>query len=156
MRRKPEVSGKRIKCLIWDLDLTLWNGILLERDPVQPRPEAVRVLDLLDSRGVLHSIVSRNDAPLALQKLQELGIADYFLHPQIGWGASTSRSIQLPSSMTIRSSAPRSRRLVPACSALTPPSSNVCRSAPSSRSRRSRRRRGSAGSSIAPKSSVGA
>ncbi|HLI69153.1 MAG TPA: hypothetical protein VKV19_05290 [Ktedonobacteraceae bacterium] len=47
----------------------------------------------LDRRGILHSIASRNDYAAAMQKLEQLGLKDYFLYPQINWNAKSS-SIQ--------------------------------------------------------------
>ena len=47
-----------VKCLIWDLDNTLWQGTLLE-DPQVLLPDSVRdVVMALDSRGILQSIAS--------------------------------------------------------------------------------------------------
>ncbi len=80
-----EVSEQRVKCLVWDLDNTLWDGILLEDPEVVLRPDVLNVLRALDERGILHSIASRNDPEHALNKLRELGLADYFLHPQVNW-----------------------------------------------------------------------
>ncbi len=74
-----------IKCVVWDLDHTLWDGILSEGDDVAIAQETLGVLKRLDQRGILFSIASKNDAPLALDKLKSLGVADYFLYPQISW-----------------------------------------------------------------------
>ncbi|WP_433381579.1 HAD-IIIC family phosphatase [Streptosporangium sp. CA-115845] len=75
-----------VKCLVWDLDNTLWRGTLLEDGEVR-LPEAVRELVVeLDSRGILQSVASKNDHDLAWAKLEELGIAEYFVLPRIGWG----------------------------------------------------------------------
>ena len=75
-----------VKCLVWDLDNTLWRGTLLEDDEVLV-PEATRELvAALDARGILQSVASRNDEDLALARLEALGIADYFVLPMIGWG----------------------------------------------------------------------
>jgi FkbH-like protein len=82
-----------VKCLVWDLDNTLWNGILLEDPEVQLRPEAPAIIRTLDERGILHSIASRNDSALAMEKLRQFGLADYFLWPQINWN-SKSTSVQ--------------------------------------------------------------
>jgi FkbH-like protein len=76
-----------VKCVIWDLDNTVWEGVLLEDSQVRLRPEVLDVLRTLDRRGILHSIASRNDATAARAKLDELGIADLFLFPQIHWGS---------------------------------------------------------------------
>lgn len=81
-----------VKCVVWDLDNTLWDGVLLEDPCVRARPEVIEVLRTLDGRGILHSIASRNDAAAAQAKLAELGIEDLFLCPQINWG-SKSESI---------------------------------------------------------------
>ena len=81
-----------IKCLIWDLDNTLWDGVLSEDGPegIRLRPEAVETLKMLDRRGILHSIASKNDASAVMLVLQSLGLAEYFLVPQIGWGPKSA------------------------------------------------------------------
>jgi FkbH-like protein len=79
-------AGRRlIKCLVWDLDNTLWDGTLLEGGVVAPRAGVADVLRTLDERGILHSVASRNDHTAAMARLEELKLAGYFLHPQIGW-----------------------------------------------------------------------
>jgi len=75
-----------IKCLVWDLDQTLWQGILLEDGEVVLSGEMRAVIVELDSRGILQSVASRNDHDQAWSRLEELGIAEYFVFPQIGWG----------------------------------------------------------------------
>ncbi|GAA0899657.1 hypothetical protein GCM10009558_110900 [Virgisporangium aurantiacum] len=77
---------KLVKCLVWDLDNTLWRGTLLEGDDVRLAPGVVATLRALDERGILHSVVSRNDHDAAWNTLEALGVADYFLRPRIGWG----------------------------------------------------------------------
>ncbi|MCR6488429.1 HAD-IIIC family phosphatase [Amycolatopsis sp. OK19-0408] len=75
-----------VKCLIWDLDNTLWRGTLLEDPEVHVADEIRRVVVELDRRGVLQSVVSRNDHEHAWQRLEELAVAEYFVLPRIGWG----------------------------------------------------------------------
>ncbi|MEO3854096.1 HAD-IIIC family phosphatase [Acrocarpospora sp. B8E8] len=75
----------RIKCVVWDLDNTLWDGVLLEDGDVTLRPAVVAHIHRLDQMGVLHSIASKNDRDAVLEKLREFGIEDMFLHPQISW-----------------------------------------------------------------------
>jgi FkbH-like protein len=76
-----------VKCLVWDLDDTLWKGTLLEDPGVSIDPRAVAVIEELDGRGILNSIASRNEESLALAVLREHGLEDYFLYPQINWNA---------------------------------------------------------------------
>lgn len=88
-----EVAGGQIKCVVWDLDNTIWDGVLLEDEAVTLRPGVVETLAELDRRGILHSIASRNEHNLAAAKLDELGILDYFLFPKINFGIK-SQSIK--------------------------------------------------------------
>jgi FkbH-like protein len=76
------------KVVVWDLDETLWRGVLAEDGiaGLTVRPEAVAAIKALDARGVLHSIASKNNHDEAMAALRQFGLADYFLHPQISWG----------------------------------------------------------------------
>lgn len=83
-------KNKEIKCLIWDLDNTIWDGVLLESDNVQLKPGIESVLSELDTRGVLHSIASKNDYSSAMEKLKALKIDHYFIYPEIHWNAKST------------------------------------------------------------------
>jgi FkbH-like protein len=91
----------RVKCVVWDLDNTLWDGVLLEDDQVRPRTEVVEVIKELDRRGVLHSIASRNDHATAMRQLRELGLHEYFLHPQISWNSKSAAVAAVAESLNI-------------------------------------------------------
>lgn len=90
---KEERRTRSVKVVVWDLDNTVWDGVLLEDEAVSLVPGVVEVIEELDRRGILQSISSKNDHATAMAKLQELGIADYFLYPQIHWG-SKAASVQ--------------------------------------------------------------
>ena len=81
---------RKIKCVVWDLDNTLWDGTLLEGDAVQLRDGVREIIHALDARGILHSIASRNHAESALTRLRELDLEEYFLYPQINWGSKAA------------------------------------------------------------------
>jgi FkbH-like protein len=83
---------KPAKCIVWDLDDTIWEGTLLEGPIRSLRPGLLEIIKELDSRGILHSVASKNDRAQALEMLQRFGLVDYLLYPQIGWGEK-SRSI---------------------------------------------------------------
>ncbi|MEI5103009.1 HAD-IIIC family phosphatase [Streptomyces sp. PmtG] len=91
----------RIKCVVWDLDNTLWDGVLLEEGRVSVRPEVVAEIQRLDELGVLHSIASRNDHGAAMECLKDHGLADYFLYPQINWNPKSSSVEQIATSLNI-------------------------------------------------------
>lgn len=92
-KAKKKADEKKIKCVVWDLDNTIWHGTLLEDDRVALREGIVDIIKTLDSRGILQSIASKNDPQLAISKLDSFNITEYFLYPQIGWNPK-SLSIQ--------------------------------------------------------------
>ena len=95
------MSKQSIKCVVWDLDNTVWDGILLEDREVTLRPHVVHILKTLDERGILHSIASRNDHGTAMAKLQEFGIDEYFLYPQINWNSKAASVGQIAKDINI-------------------------------------------------------
>lgn len=80
-------ENRQIKCIVWDLDNTVWEGILVEDGPekIRIRQEVVEVIKRTDQRGILHSIASKNNQEEAAKILRLHGIDEYFLYPQIGW-----------------------------------------------------------------------
>src|SRR5262249_40543816 len=58
---------------------------LIEGDHVKLRAGIPELLKCLDERGILLSIASNNDHQSAWNELTRLGVADYFLYPQIAW-----------------------------------------------------------------------
>ncbi|CAM4252793.1 MULTISPECIES: HAD-IIIC family phosphatase [Bacillus cereus group] len=88
-----KVKHNKIKLVIWDLDHTIWDGVLMEDKEVRLKEGVVDVIRTLDERGILQSISSKNEYSTAMAKLEELGIHEYFLYPQINWNSKSS-SIQ--------------------------------------------------------------
>ncbi|MCR6105808.1 HAD-IIIC family phosphatase [Salipaludibacillus agaradhaerens] len=78
-------NNKNIKCVVWDLDNTLWEGTLLEDNNVYLRKNIINIIKTIDSRGILQSIASKNHEDTALQKLKEFNLLEYFLYPKVGW-----------------------------------------------------------------------
>ncbi|MEU8207186.1 HAD-IIIC family phosphatase [Streptosporangium sp. NPDC049046] len=84
-----------VKCLVWDLDNTLWQGTLLENDEIR-LPDSIReLIRVLDSRGILQSVASKNDHDHAWAKLEALGVAEYFVLPHIGWSPKSDSIRQI-------------------------------------------------------------
>jgi FkbH-like protein len=97
---KPRV----LKGVVWDLDDTLWTGVLGEGDAVALRPEAAALVRTLDQRGVLQSIASRNDEH-ALTVLDQMGLRDYFLYPQLGAMAKSAALTRIAAALDLASDA---------------------------------------------------
>lgn len=96
-------SEVKAKCVIWDLDNTLWKGTLAEdgAEKVAIFPETLEIIRTLDERGIINSVASKNDAPAALAALKAFGIDEYFMFPQIGWGPKSDSVRQIAQSLGI-------------------------------------------------------
>jgi FkbH-like protein len=83
--RPPKVP--KVKVVVWDLDNTLWDGILVEDGAAKLRlkPGMREVIEELDRRGILQSIASKNNRDEALSVLKSWNLDEYFLCPQISW-----------------------------------------------------------------------
>src|SRR6185312_13292741 len=87
LRPAAESPKPKFKCVVWDLDNTLWRGILAEDgvEGVHLSETAASVVRELDRRGIINSIASKNDPALALAALEKFGLHPYFVFPKIGW-----------------------------------------------------------------------
>lgn len=92
---------KAIKCVVWDLDNTVWEGVLLEGDTLVLRPEVVEIIKTLDERGILHAIASRNEYEPAWEQLRTFGLDHYFIYPQINWNAKSQSIAQIAQDINI-------------------------------------------------------
>ena len=91
-RKNREKPADKVKCVVWDLDNTLWDGTLIETEDensLKLREYVKDVIRGLDERGILQSIASKNDYRYAWHVIEKLGLADYFLYPQIHWNAKS-------------------------------------------------------------------
>ena len=94
---------KGVKLVIWDLDNTLWEGVLSE-GKVVPIGSAIEMVKELTEHGIVNSICSKNTLASAKDKLEELGIWDYFVFPSIDWTPKNKRVIDIIHSMGLRPS----------------------------------------------------
>jgi FkbH-like protein len=86
------VPAAKVKCVAWDLDNTLWAGVLVDDGPevLALRPGVVEAIKGLDGRGILNTIVSKNDHDPAWAKVVEFGLSEFFVSPAINWGAKSA------------------------------------------------------------------
>ncbi|HEX2187554.1 MAG TPA: HAD-IIIC family phosphatase [Longimicrobiaceae bacterium] len=93
--------ARKIKVVVWDLDNTVWDGVLLEDPRVSLKPQVPEIMRRLDERGILQSVASKNDHDAAMAKLRELGLDEYFLYPQINWSSKAASIEQIRKSINI-------------------------------------------------------
>ncbi|MFT7035752.1 MAG: FkbH-like protein [Cyclobacteriaceae bacterium] len=85
---KPtQKKSNKIKCIVWDLDNTLWHGILTESGVtvLKLRRGIKKVLATIEEKGILNSIASKNKHEDAIQALKHFGLNEYFVFPKISW-----------------------------------------------------------------------
>lgn len=87
----PDVPADLVKCVAWDLDGTLWDGTLIDDGPGRVlRRGVLELVRALDERGILQTVVSKNDHDEAWAVVENLGLAEYFLYPQISWSPKST------------------------------------------------------------------
>jgi FkbH-like protein len=92
---------RKIKCVVWDLDDTLWEGVLLEGGGSALREGVAAVVRELDGRGILQSVASKNAHGEAAHRLREFGLEEFFLYPQINWNSKAASIEQIARSVNI-------------------------------------------------------
>lgn len=100
----PEVRpADKVKCIAWDLDNTLWEGVLVEdgQDRLRLRSEVIEVIQSLDKRGIVHTVVSKNTHEQAWATLKAMGVQDYFVFPAINWGRKSDNIVQVAKRINI-------------------------------------------------------
>ncbi|MBM2620368.1 HAD-IIIC family phosphatase [Actinoplanes sp. LDG1-06] len=81
----PPVPADLVKCVVWDLDDTVWDGVLAEGGAATLRHGVADLIRTLDARGILQSVASKNEPANALERLRQFGLDEYFLYPQVSW-----------------------------------------------------------------------
>lgn len=99
-----EQPAEKVKCVVWDLDNTLWDGTLTETEEpgtLALKPGVRELLEALDQRGIVQSVASKNDHAAAMAVLEQLGIGEYFLYPQIHWNPKSGSVEQIAKNLNI-------------------------------------------------------
>lgn len=92
-----------VKCIAWDLDNTLWDGVLVEdgQERLRLRADVIEVIRTLDRRGIIHTVVSKNTHEQAWAALEALGVQEYFVFPAINWGRKSDNLVQVAKRINI-------------------------------------------------------
>ena len=107
VQEKPQPAKttqvQTIKCVVWDLDNTLWDGILVEDGlaGLTLKPGIQAIIEQLDRRGILQSVASKNNLDDALAALRHFGLSDFFLCPQISWEPKSAAVAQVAAHLNI-------------------------------------------------------
>lgn len=95
--------ANKVKCVAWDLDNTVWQGVLVEDGPEDciARPEVLGLIERLDERGIVQVVVSKNDEDFAWSRIAALGLADKFVAKAINWGSKSQNLHQVADALNL-------------------------------------------------------
>ncbi len=92
---------KEIKCVVWDLDNTIWEGTLLEGGARHLLPGIQQMITELDARGILQSIASKNQHSDAMARLKLFGLDHFFIYPEIHWNTKSESMAAIKNKLNI-------------------------------------------------------
>ena len=93
-------TPRLVKCVVWDIDNTLLDGVYLESAAAPPaNPAMAAALADLGSRGILHAIASRNPPQAAEHAAAVTGAR--FAAVECGWGAKSDALARIAADLSI-------------------------------------------------------
>ena len=92
---------EKIKLIIWDLDETLWDGILSEEQITIPEQNRLLITRLADI-GIVNSICSKNDYYQVVKALEQNEIDKWFVFSSVNWESKGPRVKGIISDMKLR------------------------------------------------------
>ena len=99
--REPAQRAAALKLVIWDLDESLWSGVLSEGE-VELEAAHAEVVRTLTRRGIMNSICSKNDHEDVQARLLREGLWGEFVFPSISWLPKGPRIAQIIEDMQLR------------------------------------------------------
>ena len=100
---KNKKPAKKVKCVAWDLDNTIWNGILIESNPEKLRlkPDVLDLLKELDKKGIIQIVVSKNTLSDIEPVLKRLKIDHFFVYKFANWNSKSNNLIAASNALNI-------------------------------------------------------
>jgi FkbH-like protein len=94
-------APRLVKCVVWDIDNTLLDGVYLESGDTPPagNPAMALALSDLGSRGILHAIASKNPPQAAAHAAAVTGAA--FAAVECGWGPKSGALARIAAELAI-------------------------------------------------------
>ena len=91
----------KIKLIIWDLDNTIWSGVLSE-EKVSINPNFVKLIKNLTDYGIVNSICSKNNQSQVYKELEKNHIKEFFVFCSIDWSNKGQRIKKIIADMNLK------------------------------------------------------
>lgn len=101
INKKIVGTDEFVKIVFWDLDNTVWNGVLIE-GAVFLRHEIRDLIIHLNSLGIVNAVISKNNFENAEERLKELELFDLFIGYQINWNPKSENILNLLRVLNLR------------------------------------------------------
>jgi methoxymalonate biosynthesis protein len=104
-RVPPPPGAGLIKCVVWDIDNTLLNGVYLESGDSPPAADPVVAAALAEfaARGIIHAIASKNPQEAAAHTARVTGRE--FAAVECGWGRKSDAVARIAASLGVSTDA---------------------------------------------------
>jgi methoxymalonate biosynthesis protein len=93
-----------IKCVVWDLDGTVWPEIAIERAGAglpQPSADVLATMDLLEQRGIVNCVASRTDPSLLDQLTKQPDLRERIVVWRVNWADKGSSLFDIAAELGI-------------------------------------------------------
>jgi FkbH-like protein len=102
---KTDKKADKVKCVVWDLDNTIWEGILIEGgiEKLKLKTGIIEILEGIEERGILNSVASKNDYDAAMEAIKYFNLDRFFVYPKISWDPKSVSVKEIASDLNINS-----------------------------------------------------
>jgi methoxymalonate biosynthesis protein len=93
-----------VKCVVWDLDGTVWPDIAIERAGgglPEPSAAALATMDLLEQRGIVNCVASRTDPSLLDQLTRQPQLQPRIVVWRVNWADKSTSLIEIAAELGI-------------------------------------------------------
>ncbi len=91
-----------VKVLVWEVDNSLWDGVVSDSTAGAPRAEAARALRILAERGVMHAVASRGEWAWTVEQLRRHGLHERFAVVEVGWGRKSAAIARIAQTLGVQ------------------------------------------------------
>ena len=99
---RHNIPAEKVKCVAWDLDHTIWDGVIGDDGKdLDLVPGVLNLIKEFDRRGIIQVVLSKNEERTALDALKLFGLDSFFVGHGINWNPKSTNLINLADELNI-------------------------------------------------------